>query len=188
MNAAGMLLIVFTIAASWYGMQQVHELGHIVAAKAVGGKIDHLALHPLTISHTDVGPNKNPLLVVWTGPLMGTLLPLTVWGAAECVRFSQAFLLRFFAGFCLVANGVYISIGSFFMIGDPAEMLRNDSPHWTLLAFGAVATICGFRLWNGQGKHFGLGRDARPISGGSIFTAGFALSLFLVVGLFVGGK
>jgi hypothetical protein len=187
-NATRVLLVAFTIAASWLGMQQVHELGHIFAAKALGGKIDHLALHPLTISHTDVGPNKQPLLVVWAGPLMGTLLPLTVWGTAAGLKWSQAFLLRFFAGFCLVANGVYIGMGSFFMIGDPGEMLRNGSPQWTLLVFGAVATVCGFLLWNGQGKRFGLGRDARPAPPRSIFTAGFAFSLFLAIGLLVGGK
>ena len=182
------MLIFFTIAASWFGMQQIHELGHIAAAKWIGATIDHIALHPLTISHTDVGPNRNPRLVVWAGPISGTVLPVAIWLVAAALRIQEAFLLRFFAAFCLVANGVYIGVGSFFGIGDPGEMLRNGSPIWLLHVFGLVATLGGFVLWNGEGEHFGLGPNGKPIHFRSVAITAAATVSFVVVGLLVGGK
>ena len=35
------------------------------------------------------------------------LLPVVLWGLAALARWKGAFVLRFFAGFCLVANGAY---------------------------------------------------------------------------------
>jgi hypothetical protein len=188
MNFRRSALIASVILASWFGMQQIHELGHIAAARWIGATIDHIAIHPLTISHTNVGPNRNPNLVVWAGPTSGTLLPLAIWLIAAALRIQEAFLLRFFAAFCLVANGVYIGVGSFFGIGDPGEMLRNGSPIWQLHVFGLVATLAGFVLWNGEGKHFGLGPNAKPIQARAVAISAAAAALFVVVGLLVGGK
>jgi len=168
-------------------MQQVHELGHITAAKAVGAKIDLVALHPLTISHTDVGPNKHPLIVVWAGPLAGVLFPLALWRAAAA-HLNAAVLFRFFAGFCLVANGVYIGVGSFFSIGDCGEMLRNGSPIWSLWLFGAAATLTGFLLWNNQGGHFGFGATPTPISQRLTLGVFLVFIALVAVGLSVGGR
>jgi len=181
-------LITFTLLASWLGMQQVHELGHISAAMAIGAKIDLVALHPLTISHTDVGPNKHPLVVVWAGPLVGVLVPLAFWLAVSAARLTAAFLFRFFAGFCLVANGVYIGLGSFFAIGDCGEMLRNGSPIWSLWLFGVAATLAGFLLWNNQGGHFGFGTTRHPINH-RLAVGVFLVFLALVaLGLSTGGR
>jgi hypothetical protein len=67
------------------------------------------------------------------------------------------FVLRFFSGFCLLANGLYIGVGSFVGIGDCGEMLRHGSQQWQLLLFGAATAALGLWLWHGQGPHFGLG-------------------------------
>lgn len=182
------LLILSTILASWLGMQMVHELGHMSAAKWIGAKIDHIALHPLTISHTDVGPNSHPLLVVWAGPVVGVTLPLLLWGAALLARSKQSFLLRFFAGFCLVANGAYIGVGSFFGIGDCGEMLRNGSSEWMLRTFGVTAAVLGFTLWNGQGKHFGLVPTPERVTGRTVLAAVIAFASLAAIGLSIGGK
>jgi hypothetical protein len=72
-------------------------------------------------------------------------------------RLSFAFVLRFFAGFCLVANGLYIGLGSFGRVGDCGEMLRHGSPPWHLWLFGAITVPAGFWLWHGLGPAFGLG-------------------------------
>jgi hypothetical protein len=66
-------------------------------------------------------------------------------------------LVRFFAGVCLVANGCYISAGSFGRVGDAGDMLRNGSPIWTLWLFGLLAVPVGLYFWNGLGPKFGLG-------------------------------
>ena len=114
-------LIVSAILGSWLGMQMVHEFGHVLGAWVSGGQVARVVLHPLTISRTDLLDNPNPLMVVWAGPVVGVLLPLLGWLIAAWVRMPGAFVLRFFAGFCLIANGVYIAGGSFDRIGDCGE-------------------------------------------------------------------
>lgn len=157
------ILIVATLLASWLGMQDVHELGHVLGAWVSGGHVSRVVLHPLAISRTEVSDNPSPLLVVWTGPLFGTLLPLLVWGIAAAMRVPGAFILRFFAGFCLVANGAYIAAGSLWEIGDSGDMLRHGSAGWQLWLFGAAAIPMGLGLWHRQGRHFGLGPDAQQV-------------------------
>src|SRR5881394_1603306 len=99
-------------------MQAVHESGHLLGAWLTGGRVARVVLYPLTISRTDLAENPNPLPVVWAGPVFGILLPLALWGAAVALRMPGAFVLRFFAGFCLIANGAYIAAGSLDGIGD----------------------------------------------------------------------
>jgi hypothetical protein len=129
-----------------------------------GGHVERVVLHPLTISRTDVSPNPHPLVVVWAGPLIGVLFPLIVWSIAAWRKLAAVFVLRFFAGLCLVANGAYIGIGSFWRVGDCGVMLDHGAAVWQLWLFGAVMAPAGFLLWNGQARHFGLGRDAKPVS------------------------
>ncbi|HUE74155.1 MAG TPA: hypothetical protein VMP01_24955 [Pirellulaceae bacterium] len=180
------LLWLTTCVAAWLGMQQVHELGHVLGAAATGGRVERVVLHPLTISRTDVAENRQPLVVVWAGPLIGILLPLVLWMATALLRLRIAFLLRFFAGFCLIANGAYIGGGSFGGIGDCGEMLRHGSPIWLLWLFGLLTVPAGLVLWNGQGKHFGIGRDAADVDAVAIAASTIALVLLLTTGLLVG--
>lgn len=122
------ILIASTLLGSWLGMQAVHELGHVSGAWVTGGKVQRVVLHPLTISRTDLAENPSPLAVVWAGPLLGSLLPILLWLVAAAAKMPGNFVLQFFAGFCLIANGVYISLGSFGRIGDCGEMLRTAPP------------------------------------------------------------
>src|SRR2546423_98584 len=119
------LLIACTVLSSWLAMQAVHELGHVGGAWLTGGRVARVVLHPLTISRTDLAENPAPLAVVWAGPLFGNALPIIAWLTASAAKLPGNFLLRFFAGFCLVANGLYIGVGSFLQIGDCGEMLRH---------------------------------------------------------------
>jgi hypothetical protein len=135
----------------------------VLGAWATGGHVERVVLHPLAISRTDVSPNPNPLMVVWAGPQIGTLLPLVLWSSAAALRMPGAFILRFFAGFCLVANGAYIGIGSFWEIGDSGDMLRSGSAPWQLWLFGAIAIPLGLMLWHRQGRHFGIGPNAMQV-------------------------
>jgi hypothetical protein len=137
------------LCAAWLGMQAVHELGHVLAAWLTGGKVERVVLHPLAISRTDVSPNPRPLVVAWAGPFVGVILPLVVAGLCRWASRRVRRLAQFFAGFCLIANGVYIGAGSFAGIGDAGDMLRHGSPHWTLLVFGVVCTAGGLWTWHG---------------------------------------
>jgi hypothetical protein len=182
------VLIGSTLTACWLGMQAIHEAGHILGAWISGGEVERVVLHPLTISRTDLARNPNPLFVVWSGPIFGSILPLALWAAATAIQLRESFVLRFFAGFCLIANGAYIAVGSIDRIGDCGEILRNGSPIWLLWAFGAVAVPAGLWLWHRQGKHFGLGAAGGEVDRCAAYSALIAALLFALLGFLVGGK
>jgi hypothetical protein len=181
------LLIIATLLASWLGMQAVHELGHVCGALLTGGSVKRVVLHPFTISRTDLAENPAPLAVVWAGPLVGVLLPLLIWLAAAMARIPGDFVLRFFAGFCLVASGLYISFGSFGRIGDCGEMLRHGSELWQLWLFGLVTVPAGIWLWHGQGAEFGLGKSAKPVSPSIAYTCAAVCLVMMTSAFILGG-
>jgi hypothetical protein len=102
------------------------------------------------------------------------------------VRLPGAFVLRFFAGFCLIANGTYVAVGSIERVGDPGVMLRHGSPLWQLWLFGIVTVPVGLWLWHGQGRRFGLGPSAEQVRGlvvyGSLVVCLGLIALAFVVG------
>lgn len=161
------LTFVAIILVSWLAMQAVHELGHVLAAWLTGGRVVRVVLHPLTISRTDVSPNPMPLAVAWAGPLVGVALPLFLALALRLHarrppndqpgRTRWRNLADFFAGFCLIANGAYIGVGSFDQIGDAGDLLRHGSPAWLLMAFGVISAMGGLSLW-----HLALNRHREP--------------------------
>ena len=178
-RAAQILLIVTFVAFSWLAMQAVHEMGHVLVARLTGGEVLKVALHPLIVSRTDLGENPHLLTVVWGGPLVGSIFPLLLFALASACRFSGVYMFRFFAGFCLVANGVYIGIGWALADGaDPWVMTENGSPRWLLVLFGLLAAPLGLYLWHRQGPHFGLGGAKGNVS---VRAALISAALFLVL-------
>jgi hypothetical protein len=182
------ILIGSTLLGSWLGMQAVHELGHVLAARATGGRVERVVLHPLTISRTDLAENPRPLAVTWAGPAFGVVAPLLAWGAASALRMPGAFVLRFFAGFCLLANGLYIGVGSFDGVGDCGDLLRHGAAKWHLWLFGAATTPAGLWLWHKQGSHFGLAPARARVSVGVAYATLVACLVLLAIGFAVGGK
>lgn len=149
-----MFLIAF-LTLCWMGMQAVHELGHVLATLAIGGTVERVVLHPLTISRTEVAPNPHPALVAWAGPGLGSVFPLLLVAAMMGRNELLKALLLFFSGFCLIANGVYIAFGSLGGIGDAKELLRHGSPPWSLWVFGLIVTSAGLILWHHLGPWLG---------------------------------
>ena len=182
------VLIASVIFGSWLGMQAVHESGHVLGCWFTGGKVVRIVLHPLTISRTDYARNPAPLATVWAGPQVGVLLPLALWGLAAAVQMRGAFVLRFFAGFCLIANGAYIAGGATSAIGDCGEMLRHGSPLWLLWLFGLVTVPAGLWLWSGQGKHFGLGEARGTVDRGVTYVALGVFLVLVAIGFLVDGR
>jgi hypothetical protein len=169
------LLIASFLTLNWLGMMAVHEFGHAFGALITGGTVRRVVLHPLAIFRTDVSPNPYPAIVVWLGPIIGCLLPLAVTMAVPRRALFWRSALRFFAGFCLVANGAYIAVGSFERVGDCGEMLDTGTPHWVLLLFGLIAIPVGLLMWHKLGS---LGPFIRKPS---IVTARMAYLTFKVL-------
>ena len=70
------ILVASTLGFCWLGMQVVHESGHVACAWVGGEMVSRVVLHPLALSRTDTTHDRHPLLVIWGGPILGSLLPL----------------------------------------------------------------------------------------------------------------
>lgn len=146
---AKLAMLVPLLLWCWLMMMVVHESGHVLGALISGGTVKEVVLHPFTISRTDVFPNPNPQLVAWSGPVFGAFVPMLVWFLVSFAKIKCIHLLRFFAGFCLVANGSYLAVGAFESIGDAGELLKHGSQTWQLVLFGLTVIPIGFLLWHG---------------------------------------
>src|ERR1044071_6913574 len=105
-RAFQLLLIGSTLALSWLGMMVVHEFGHVLFGWSSGGVVARVVLSPLEFSRTEMQRNPHPLFVASGGALVGVTLPLFVSGLWRLLRWPSWYILQFFAGFCLVANGI----------------------------------------------------------------------------------
>jgi hypothetical protein len=173
------ILIVATLAFSWLAMQAVHELGHVFGTMISGGRIAEVVLHPSTISYTRMAENPHPLLVSWMGPLVGVSLPLIAWAIAKWRRLPGWYIVQFFAGFCLIANGAYLAFGSIESVGDAGDLVRYGAPLLLLWLFGLTTISFGLWLWNGLGRHFGLGNSIGEVRR----TAAYTMLALLIVAL-----
>lgn len=139
----------------WLAMMAVHEAGHVLGAWLTGGTVERVVLHPFTISRTDLTVNPHPVLVAWAGPLFGAWLPVLCWRIWRTASARSAHAARWFAGFCAIANGAYLGIGSLAGDGDAEDLLREGVAAWQLIVFGLLAVTVGLWLWHGLGKSFG---------------------------------
>lgn len=153
----GLLRFWYLPLLSFYAMEAVHEAGHVLFAWISGGTVRKVVLLPWELSRTELATNPHPLFVAWGGVVCGMLLPLLLWLAFR--RAACAHILRFFAGFCLVANGIYLGFGAFLRAGDCRELLMYGTPFFLLPLIGFSAAAAGFALWNGLGKRFGLSEE-----------------------------
>ncbi|NQU25285.1 MAG: hypothetical protein HQ567_28710 [Candidatus Nealsonbacteria bacterium] len=174
------ILIATFLAFSWLAMQVVHELGHVVGAWLTKAEVMKVALHPCIISRTDIGHNPHPSVVVWAGPIVGAILPVFVFLVAKVCRCPGVYLFRFFAGFCLIANGAYIAFGPGDGGADTGVMMQHGSPRWLMVLFGILTAPLGLYLWHGQGEHFGLAEAQ-----GNVSRQAAIVSALLLVGIVV---
>jgi len=178
-----LLLIASFIALSWLSFMIVHEFGHVATAWLSGGSVSRVVLHPIQISWTAFAWNPHPQLVAWGGPILGSLLPLSFLATARTLRSPGLYLFRFFAGFCLVANGLYLFVDAFGRGGDGGTLLLYGASRWQLLAFAALATPLGFWFWHGLGQHFGLGAAHGRVSHGASITSACLLAFVVAMEL-----
>ncbi len=87
------VLLVSVLWLSWLSMMLVHEVGHVVGAWSTGGRLQRVVWHPAVISRTDVWPNPHPVIEVWAGPVIGSLIPLMLAGIASKTRLNFAYLV-----------------------------------------------------------------------------------------------
>ncbi len=175
------LLYVSIVGCSWLGMQAVHELGHVLAARASGGRVSQLVIELWGFSRTELSVNPHPLFVVWGGPLLGAALPVAGWGCMYWLVPRQAYLVRFLAGFCLITNGAHLGGGAFTRAGDAGDLLRRGAAFWQLEVFGVATAADGLWLWQGLGPAFGIGATAQPVDRRTAIGMGLLLLTLIVL-------
>jgi hypothetical protein len=112
-------------------------------------------------------------------------LPLFIFWLARLLRYRLAYLPRFFAGFCLVANGIYIGAGGPAGVGDARDMLSYGCPLWVLIVFGIATVAPGLYLWHGLGPRFGLKPSRGGVDVAAVWLAWGLLVLVVGSGLLV---
>jgi len=183
-----LLLIASTLWFSWLAMMIVHESGHVLGAVCSGGTVRRVVWHPAVISRTDVQPNPHPLVEVWAGPLVGSTAPLMIALMSSAFRLRTAYLMWTVAGFCLLANGAYIGIGSIDPIGDASELLAHGMPRWPMAAFGIVGVTGGMWIWHRVSPRFGFGASPMPIDARHAYGMFAVAALATVVGFAIGDR
>lgn len=184
------LLILSAAGFSWLAMMAVHEAGHVIHAWLSGARVLGVVLHPLSFSRTELAANPHPQFVAWGGAAWGCLIPLALVAMARVAARSWAWLARFFAAFCLIANGAYLAGGVMFGPGggdDAGVLLAHGAARWQLLAFGLPALVAGLWLLNGLGPHFGLGPARGRVDRRAALAVAAALAALIVLELAGGG-
>jgi len=145
--------ILLFMSVCWFGMLAVHELGHVLAAWSSGATVERVVLLP--ISRTDTSNVESPLFVYGAGAVIGVALPVLIWLTVCGFRWKMVYLFRFFAGFCLVANGAYI--GSDFSVIGPTDaglLIEHGANRLALILFGMLCVSVGLFLWHEQSRFF----------------------------------
>lgn len=182
------LLVGGILWISWLVMMLVHECGHVLGGLATGGTVRRIVWHPAVISRTDVTPNPYPLVEIWAGPIIGSVLPIVIAGIASRVRLRAAYLLWVVAGFCLIANGAYIGVGAIRPIGDAEELVAHGMPRWPLAAFGLLAIGSGLWIWDRVGPRLGFGAAPAEISAKHAYVVFAIAALITAIGVAVGNQ
>jgi hypothetical protein len=153
------LLMISTAGLSWLLMMVLHEAGHVLHGWLSSAQIAEIHLPLLGFSRTDFIVNPHPLFVAWGGAVWGCLLPLAILAVVYYAVRNYSYLARWFAGFCLIANGAYLAAGSFYKSGadDAGVIMQAGGAQWQLLLSGIPTVILGIYFWNGLGPQFGLG-------------------------------
>lgn len=175
------LLMCSTAGFSWLSMMILHECGHVMHGWLSGAQLVQVVLPPCGFSRTDFAANPHPLFVAWGGAIWGCLLALTILAAVRIASARYSYLVRWFAGFCLIANGAYLAAGSFRGAGadDGSVILQNGNTQWQLLLFGVPTVAVGLYLWNGLGPYFGLGARRGRVDRNA--AVGMTVALLVVV-------
>lgn len=132
------------LIGSWCVMVITHEAGHVIGGWLTGAKLIQADLRPWAMPYSMFDPNPMPLVTMWSGPILGTLMPLFT---AMALRRPVGW---FVAWFCVLANGAYLALA--WLTGDQyldtTQLLALGASPLSIATFCVVTIIvgyCGFR-------------------------------------------
>jgi hypothetical protein len=147
------------LAWSWVVMTVTHELGHVVGGWAAGAELAVLEIRPWHLPHSLFARDPHPLVTLWAGPMVGCGVPLLV---ALVIRQGAVW---FVAWFCLLANAVYLLLGTF--SNDPEldsqKIIRSGMPSYVILLFAGMIGPVSYVGFRGRCARL-MGGDDQPLT------------------------
>ena len=129
------------LVGAWCVMITTHETGHIIGGWLTGAKLSQADLRPWAMPYSMFDPNPLPLATMWSGPILGTLMPLLV---AMAIRRQIGW---FMAWFCVLANGGYLALA--WLTGDryldTTQLRELGASPVSIAAFCVVTIVAGYR-------------------------------------------
>lgn len=145
----GYVIAGLALYPAWLAMMAIHEVGHVLHAWLSGGVVESVSVPLWGFSYTRLASNPAPGFVASGAAIWGAALPLFAWGAARHTRYRYLVLtLQLFAGWCLIANGVYLATALHEPVGDVADLRRAGAPLLAVGLIGVVSCIAGFIMWH----------------------------------------
>lgn len=151
------------LALSWCVMTLTHEVGHLIGGWLGGATLQDCDLVPWRLPYSLHQPDPHPLLTLWSGPVLGVLIPL---GASWLVG---GMVFRFVADFCLLANGSYLATAwwSADRFLDTPRLLEAGSGSLSIGIYCAVTISVGYiRFRNDCVKVLSPAQEAKPAEQG----------------------
>lgn len=173
-------IVTASVVSAWLWMMIVHETGHVIFAWMTGGTVERVWIPLAGISWTQLSTNPNPVAVAWGGFIVGSLLPVAVWGTVAALRLRIEPGLRFFASFCLLANGAYMASALGYPVGDVEDILAFGGARWPLMLAGPIAVVSGLAVLGQAGPRGLIARAHRAGTAGACW-AGAALAAAVVL-------
>lgn len=99
--------LLMLLLVSWVVMTFTHEAGHLIGGWSCGATLQAVDLWPWRMPYSMFEPDPLPLVTLWSGPLLGVLIPV---GVAAYLRQDWVW---FVAYFCLLANGLYLAAAGY---------------------------------------------------------------------------
>ncbi len=128
------------LVVAWLVMTFTHEVGHLLGGWIGGATLTDYDIVPWRLPYSVHHPDPHPQLTLWSGPVLGVIVPGLI---AVLFRHRRLILI---ADFCLLANGVYLSLA--WVAGDrlldtPRLLSAGASP-LVIALFCVLATVVGY--------------------------------------------
>lgn len=174
----------------------LHEVGHLIAAKLMFVQITYLDLFPLRINSLlfDAGGSNQWLksnLIVASGFVLGSLLPMLSFPFWRIQSGFVGIFLKSLSSFCVLANGLYLMLGSIELLGSSANwtpnftdsglLISSGCPAWILIIAGGTVAGAGYWLLSRLARQYWKAEQLSRISWKSV--AAWSLTLAALLAL-----
>ena len=134
------LHFVVLLIISWCVMTFTHEMGHSIGGWCSGAILKDADLLPWHLPYSFFEPDPRPLVTLWSGPILGVAIPLSV---ALLVRTNRTW---FIANFCTIANGTYLATAwiSNEPFLDTPKLLEHGASPMTVFLYCTVTIGFGY--------------------------------------------